>query len=833
MGFECFHCETEIAGGIKELFAHFRAFSLLKGCDFTCIAICSQNGCQQTFHNSFSFKRHIIKQHTPDVFNVEQEDHLHVPVLRNIEPDGQNNEVVDEIIDDHVDDDDEWDHLDEQQVKERALMLICKLNSSSSVCQSTVSTVVQDVSELFDDLVGSLQNSTETFLLSQNVDVHSEAACQLFDKYRIYRNPFRDIETTYKQLQYLKASKMFISPVEKEITLGYAQRTDSATGNVLQVPTPCVYHYVPIKEVIKLIVESPGFIDTVNEHRESTDGVMRDFHDGEYCKTHHLFTMKDCLKLILFNDDVEMTNPLSPKAGTHKLGALYYTFKNVHPCHLSTLNHIYLAALYKSSDVSEFGFDVILEPLVKDLKDLETNGLEINCPGFQGILKVGLAQVIGDNLGIHSLFGLAMGFTANFPCRKCKAHRDVVRRQTKSDDNLLRTVANYEEDLLAVNLPQTGVRTSCLLNELESFHITSNYAPDVMHDLLEGVCPLEMKLILQNFIESHYFDLNTLNARIISYNYGFSDSSNKPCAYSQQSLGNADGSPGQKAAQMWTLMRHIGLLIGDLVPEGNDYWELLLTLCDCMDIIFSPALTTGDCVFMRQLISDHHELFQELFPDRHLKPKHHFMLHYPQAALKIGPLVNYWAMRFEAKHNFFRRLSHIVCNFKNITKTMAQRHQMYLCYQLLSKQSFQEASFEVGPGSCTLLNSLPDCHILSNLLGMYPLFGDVFVAKWAVVHGIKYRKGMMVAFDRTDCHYPIYGKIRDVITVRNTVHLVLEKWETLYFKQHFHAYVVCPTEPSAVTVKTTEQIIDYHPLHAVHSYSPCDENYYISPRYRI
>lgn len=89
----------------------------------------------------------------------------------------------------------------------------------------------------------------------------------------------------------------------------------------------------------------------------------------------------------------------------------------------------------------------------------------------------------------------------------------------------------------------------------------------------------------------------TLSARIFSYNYGFSDSSNKPWLYSQQSLANVDGSPGQKAAQMWTLMRHICLLIGDLVPDGNDYWELLLFLCDCMDLIFAPALTSGDCLY--------------------------------------------------------------------------------------------------------------------------------------------------------------------------------------------------------------------------------------------
>ncbi|KAJ8017513.1 hypothetical protein HOLleu_45025 [Holothuria leucospilota] len=648
--------------------------------------------------------------------------------MRQLEGLKNEEEMEDDVTDDGARDEnydaDEnmWDNVDEQEVKERALMLVCDSRGQTTRhtrpphptwMQFNVIPRMPDVSQLFDDIVGSLKENTKAFLHSQKIDTQSDAALQLFEKFDIYQKPFCGIETDYKQPQYLLASRKFVPPLEKEITVGYAQRTDPTTGDASQVPTPRVFHYVPIIDVIKLIVEDHGFWECVQEHTKSTDGIIRDFHD----------------------------------------------------------------ALYKSSDVAEFGFDVVLQPLVDELKELESTGLEVNCPSFQGNLKVGLAQVVGDNLGIYSLFGFTQSFTANFVCRKCKVHRDVMRRQTKSNDPLLRTVENYSEDHLADNLPQTGVRTSCLLNELESFHVVMNHAPDIMHDMLEGVCSLELKLVLQNLIDNGSFDLDTLNACITTYNYGFPDGSNKPCVYSRTPLINADGSSGQNAAQMWTLMRHIGLIIGDLVPEGNEYWELLLTLCECMDIIFAPSLTLGDIVFMQEIISDHHELYLELFPERHLKPKHHFMLHYPEAAHQIGPLVNYWAMRYEAKHNFFRRLSHIVCNFKNITKTMAPRHQMYLCYQPLSKQSFKEASFEIGPGSCTLLRSLPDCHVLSNLLKTYPLYGDVFVAKWVTVYGTKYRKGMMVAFDRNDDQYPVYGEIRDILIVRGLVHLVLEKWK--------------------------------------------------------
>lgn len=129
-------------------------------------------------------------------------------------------------------------------------------------------------------------------------------------------------------------------------------------------------------------------------------------------------------------------------------------------------------------------------------------------------------------------------------------------------------------------------------------------------------------------------------------------------------------------------------MIGDLIPEGNKHWDLLLSLLACMEFVFSPELNPGAVIFLRHLIQEHHCLYLDLYPERHLKPKHHFMLHYPGAIMKLGPLVHFWSMRFEAKHGFFKHVSHITCNFRNICKTQAYRHQMMMCYTLLSGQLF-------------------------------------------------------------------------------------------------------------------------------------------------
>lgn len=41
-------------------------------------------------------------------------------------------------------------------------------------------------------------------------------------------------------------------------------------------------------------------------------------------------------------------------------------------------------------------------------------------------------------------------------------------------------------------------------------------------------------------------------------------------------------------------------------------------------------------------------------------------------------------MNFESKHNYFKDLAHRVKCFKNISKTMAERHQEFVCYLINS-----------------------------------------------------------------------------------------------------------------------------------------------------
>ncbi|KAK0140170.1 hypothetical protein N1851_022924 [Merluccius polli] len=501
-------------------------------------------------------------------------------------------------------------------------------------------------------------------------------------------------------------------------------------------------------------------------HRLRTTG-LEDFFDGEFCKSHPLFLKEISLPILLYNDDCETVNPLGSKTGIHKLGFLYFSIKSLPPQLLSSLKSQFLLAVYKADDIKTYGLDAILRPIVEEIKCLETNGIRITSPDFQGVVKCTIAQVVGDNLGLNAILGYIESFSGHHVCRWCSVERTVLRTMTSEDSVLMRSRASHQDDLTIGNPTLTGLKRDSFLNNLNFYHVTDNVAPDVMHDILEGIGPYEVKLILNSLIENNHLTLDKLNYRITSFDYGFADKRNKPSVISKHDLRNIDGAMRQSAAQSWCLLRLLPLMVGDLVPHGCKEWHLLLLLLSCMELLFSPSLTQPAVQYLGKIIEEHHTLFLELFPHRHLRPKHHFMIHYPSAIQKPGPLVQYWAMRFEAKHGFFKRISHVTCNFRNICKTMAFRHQMMQCYTILSGTILKN-NFEVGPGHSTFLSYIDGIQKVQCTLGL-PLFTEVFVPTWVIFNGSEYRPGMTVFLSCNAEGEPQFGRIHTILVLQLNV----------------------------------------------------------------
>lgn len=234
--------------------------------------------------------------------------------------------------------------------------------------------------------------------------------------------------------------------------------------------------------------------------------------------------------------------------------------------------------------------------------------------------------------------------------------------------------------MFADDFSATGIKENSILNTIDSFHVTSNFAVDVMHDIFEGVCHYDMCHIINKLIEAQYFDLSKLNDRKKSFNFGEIEIGNVSPEITKSNLDNFHLK--MTAREMMSFVHLFQLMVGDLVPNDDEIWLFLLHLLEIIDILHFSDISRDLAERLRFLIKRHHMDYVRLFNDT-LKPKHHLMLHYYSVILKSGPPRNYWCFRYEAKHKEFKAYARAITSRKNVCVSLAKKFQLKLANSLV------------------------------------------------------------------------------------------------------------------------------------------------------
>ena len=71
---------------------------------------------------------------------------------------------------------------------------------------------------------------------------------------------------------------------------------------------------------------------------------------------------------------------------------------------------------------------------------------------------------------------------------------------------------------------------------------------------------------------------------------------------------------------------------------------------------------------------------------------------YAMYVCRCGPLVRQWCMRYEAKHKYFKKIAQTLGNFINVPKTVATRHQRFMCYKMTCSTNFLQEENGYGIG---------------------------------------------------------------------------------------------------------------------------------------
>ena len=244
---------------------------------------------------------------------------------------------------------------------------------------------------------------------------------------------------------------------------------------------------------------------------------------------------------------------------------------------------------------------------MKDIRTLEA-GVDLCLQDGQVVHKRGtLVQISGDNLGLNQLCGLVESFSALHFCRLCSINKADCDAAFTDDALEMRTKEQYSQQLqsfIAGKLAtrECGIKGSCLFNSLNYFHAAENVTVDIMHDLLEGIVPFELKLLLFSYIyDRKLFSLEFLNSRLASFDYGSCDRKNKPTALSEAELRDQqENGLNQKASQMFCLLVIMPFIVGSEVPENDDMWHMYLLLRDITDLVFADSVSVGDSIYLKK-----------------------------------------------------------------------------------------------------------------------------------------------------------------------------------------------------------------------------------------
>lgn len=131
--------------------------------------------------------------------------------------------------------------------------------------------------------------------------------------------------------------------------------------------------------------------------------------------------------------------------------AFYYTVGNISGKYQSQRNHIHLALLVRYSHLKQFGMDVILKPMINDLKRLSADGFTLSVCGSEHKIYAALANFSADNRSAHMIEGFRMCFYSDWICCYCMATHSNIDQKFQEDSFVLRTTEVHDYHLQCVH----------------------------------------------------------------------------------------------------------------------------------------------------------------------------------------------------------------------------------------------------------------------------------------------------------------------------------------------------------------------------------------------
>ena len=187
-----------------------------------------------------------------------------------------------------------------------------------------------------------------------------------------------------------------------------------------------------------------------------------------------------------------------------------------------------------------------------------------------------------------------------------------------------------------------------------------------MHTVLQGVIPYctnAVMYVLSQEIEE--FTCELVNFRMKTLFTMLSPTEkNKPPPLKKFVLGPSCFDPSFTAAETWAFFRYLPLAVGEVVPKDNKVWKMFINLQEIVDLVMAPKHTLASLDYYEELYAYFLKHFKKLFTAINIKPKMHFLLHFPSIVRKNGPCQQFWAMGYERMNGVMKLPAQTMKNFR-------------------------------------------------------------------------------------------------------------------------------------------------------------------------
>lgn len=486
----------------------------------------------------------------------------------------------------------------------------------------------------------------------------------------------------FKRDKLIADNEYFVRPYE----FGIGFRTDLDVRKNILKNIQCTFQYVSILETLQSLFSNQQFTELYFEYNkgllnDNDPEVYKTFNSGLIFKENKFFQDNlHALQLQLSCDDFEITSIFGNKTSIHKVRAVFLQIKNIPPQLLSLINNIYLVSVANANDIKHFddGFNQILNLIVNEINYLATTGLHLS---EDKVIKGTLVNFAFDNLAGNECFGFYLSFNANYFCRMCTSTKLECKQLLEQSTAKLRTfshynthVNNYENQIE----PDFGYKKYCVLNDIEHFHILTNWSVDIMHDVMEGLIVFLLTNVFEYIVKKNILSEGKLKHKLLSFNYGILNIRNRPADFGIKKSGL-----GFIAVQLYCVMQFMPFVFYELKEQLIDIWDSVESLLQLMQIVFSTSIAYEHVDRLETVIKEHLKSMIKNFQIT-LKPKHHIVTHYPTVIRRMGPLIYNWTMRTEAKNKTLIGYMKGQHCFINVSKTIAYRHQMNLIHNIFT-----------------------------------------------------------------------------------------------------------------------------------------------------